>query len=90
MCRSIKTLRSDTQAPTREETYAAALQFVRKISGYRKPSLANTAVFNAAVEDISAASLKLLHDLKPHNGAAARVRPAMIRPHQERQPERRE
>lgn len=82
MCRSIKTLRSESSAPSEEEARAAALQFVRKISGYRKPSQVNTAVFNAAVEDISAASLKLLHALKPHRGVAARGRPAMIPPQQ--------
>jgi len=48
---------------TDEEIEAAALQFVRKISGYRKPSLANEKVFNKAVRDISRSSRKLLDEL---------------------------
>ena len=58
MCRSIKTLRG--QEPTDEEVQAAALQFVRKISGYRVPSRANEAAFTAAVEEIAESSLRLL------------------------------
>ncbi|MCH8940446.1 MAG: DUF2277 domain-containing protein, partial [Chloroflexi bacterium] len=50
MCRSIKTLRRDDASVTAEEVRAAALQFVRKISGYRKPSQANTSAFESAVE----------------------------------------
>ena len=48
MCRSIKTLRAPHARGTDEEVRAAALQFVRKISGYRKPSMANTEAFDAA------------------------------------------
>jgi hypothetical protein len=63
MCRSIKTLRS-TEAPvTDDEVAAAALQFVRKISGYRVPSAANREVFDRAVDDITEASKRLLDDL---------------------------
>ena len=58
MCRSIKTLRG--QEPTEEEVRAAALQFVRKISGYRAPSRANEAAFTAAVEEIAESSFRLL------------------------------
>ena len=58
MCRSIKTLRG--QEPTDEEVQAAALQFVRKISGYRHPSRANTVAFEAAVQEISDSSRRLL------------------------------
>jgi hypothetical protein len=58
MCRSIKTLRG--QEPTHEEIQAAALQFVRKISGYRAPSRANEAAFTAAVQEIAESSLRLL------------------------------
>ena len=63
MCRSIKTLRSMETEATAEDIEAAALQFVRKISGYRKPSKANTVVFDQAVAEISAASRKLLDGL---------------------------
>ncbi len=49
---------------TEEEVRAAALQFVRKVSGYRAPSRANEETFNAAVEEISAASRRLLDSLK--------------------------
>lgn len=64
MCRSIKTLRSAEGMPTEDEIQAAALQFVRKISGYRKPSRANEEVFNRAVEEISAVSGGLLASLR--------------------------
>ena len=61
MCRSIKTLRGTE--PTSEEVRAAALQFVRKVSGYRAPSKANEAVFSAAVDEIEAAAARLLAGL---------------------------
>ena len=64
MCRSIKTLRNQSEPATDEEIRAAALQFVRKISGYRSPSRANEKVFNAAVDEISDASQRLLTSLK--------------------------
>jgi hypothetical protein len=60
MCRSIKTLRRAEEPATEDEIRAAALQFVRKVSGYRKPSRANEAAFEKAVEEISASSEKLL------------------------------
>ncbi|HET7582772.1 MAG TPA: DUF2277 domain-containing protein [Candidatus Limnocylindria bacterium] len=60
MCRSIKTLRTLDVPATDDEVHAAALQFVRKVSGYRKPSPANEAAFNAAVEEIAHASRHLL------------------------------
>jgi hypothetical protein len=63
MCRSIKQLRQPDQPPTVEEIQAAALQFVRKVSGYRKPSRQNEAAFNRAVADIAAATQQLLDDL---------------------------
>ena len=62
MCRSIKTLRGDETAGE-EEVRAAALQFVRKVSGYRKPSRANEEAF-AAVDEISAASQRMLDALQ--------------------------
>ena len=60
MCRSIKTLRSGAIAATPEEIEAAALQFVRKISGYRKPAPKNEDAFNAAVAEITKTSERLL------------------------------
>jgi hypothetical protein len=60
MCRSIKTLRRSDEPATDEEIRAAALQFVRKVSGYRAPSRANTEAFERAVDDISEASRALL------------------------------
>ena len=64
MCRSIKTLRSQDKPASDEEVRAAALQFVRKVSGYRAPSRANEDAFNAAVDDIAEASRRLLSSLK--------------------------
>ena len=64
MCRSIKTLRRPGESATDQEIYEAALQFVRKVSGYRTPSQANQAVFEDAVREISRASRKLLASLK--------------------------
>jgi hypothetical protein len=63
MCRSIKTLRSAEQPATPDEVAAAALQFVRKISGYRVPSAANREAFDRAVTEITTASRRLLDDL---------------------------
>jgi hypothetical protein len=68
MCRSIKTLRGTE--PTPEEVRAAALQFVRKVSGYRAPSQANEAVFTAAVDEIEAAADRLLAGLVPPRGTS--------------------
>ena len=63
MCRSIHTLYNVEPSVTDEEVRAAALQFVRKISGYRKPSQANEAAFEVAVDEIAAASAQLLDEL---------------------------
>ncbi|MCH7811373.1 MAG: DUF2277 domain-containing protein [Chloroflexi bacterium] len=63
MCRSIKTLRRTGDPATDEEIRAAALQFVRKVSGYRTPSRANEKAFDAAVEKVSRASRHLLDSL---------------------------
>jgi hypothetical protein len=65
MCRSIKTLRRAEEPATEDEVRAAALQFVRKVSGYRTPSKANEEVFDAAVQEIAAASERLLASLRP-------------------------
>jgi hypothetical protein len=60
MCRSIKTLRTGPVPASDEEISAAALQYVRKVSGYRKPSAANEEAFEHAVEAVAAASKQLL------------------------------
>jgi hypothetical protein len=64
MCRSIKTLYNVEPAANEQETHDAALQFVRKISGYRKPSQANEAAFAAAVDEIAGISWRLLGQLE--------------------------
>lgn len=64
MCRSIKTLFNFRPPASEAEIRAASLQFVRKISGYHKPSHANEAAFNRAVEDVAAAAHKLLDSLQ--------------------------
>lgn len=63
MCRSIKQLRQPDRSPAADEIQAAALQFVRKVSGYRAPSQANAAAFNQAVAEIATATQKLLDHL---------------------------
>ena len=63
MCRNIKRLRLSDRQPTDHELHDAALQFVRKISGFRAPSKANEAVFNAAVHDVAAAGRVLFQAL---------------------------
>ena len=63
MCRSIKQLRRPDQTPTDEEIEAAALQFVRKVSGYRVPSAANQQAFENAVADIAHTTRFLLDNL---------------------------
>jgi hypothetical protein len=60
MCRSIKVLRRPEEPATPEEISAAALQFVRKVSGYRKPSRANELAFDKAVVEIAGSVEKLL------------------------------
>ena len=62
MCRSIKTLRTEPDV-THEDVEAAALQYVRKISGYRKPSQVNQAAFDAAVAEIADSTDRLLDTL---------------------------
>jgi len=63
MCRNIKTLFNFDPPATEEEIRGAALQFVRKLSGYNKPSQVNEAAFNRAVEEISAVARNLLDSL---------------------------
>jgi hypothetical protein len=64
MCRSIKPLFNFDPPVTPDEVRAASLQFVRKISGFHKPSKANEPAFLAAVEEIAAASARLIHSLE--------------------------
>jgi hypothetical protein len=66
MCRNIKTLFNFEPPVTEEEVRAASLQFVRKISGFSKPSKANEAAFEAAVEDIANVSGRLIRSLETH------------------------
>ena len=63
MCRSIKTLRYPDHPASEQEINEAALQFVRKVSGYRKPSRVHQAAFDAAVLQIALATQGLLNDL---------------------------
>ncbi len=63
MCRNIKQLYNFEPHATNEEVLAAATQFVRKISGFQKPSAANEAAFNKAIQEIAHASHHLLEDL---------------------------
>jgi hypothetical protein len=63
MCRNIRTLYNYDPPVSEEEIHAAALQFVRKISGFNRPSKANEAAFSAAVDDITCISSRLLSSL---------------------------
>jgi hypothetical protein len=84
MCRNIKTLFNFDPPVTEEEIRAASLQFVRKLSGFNKPSKANETAFLAAVDEVAAVAGKLLHSLEtnapPRNrqeeAAKARARAA--------------
>jgi hypothetical protein len=60
MCRSIKVLRRPEGPPTEQELHEAALQYVRKVSGYRAPSRRNAEAFDAAVKEVTEASRRLL------------------------------
>jgi hypothetical protein len=66
MCRNIRTLFNFDPPVTEEEVRAASLQFVRKITGFNKPSRANEAAFQSAVEEIAAISGKLIRSLETH------------------------
>jgi hypothetical protein len=72
MCRNIKTLFNFEPPATEEEIHASALQFVRKLSGFNRPSQANEAAFERAVIDVSEAARRLLTSL--HTQAPARDR----------------
>ena len=60
MCRSIRTLRTAEPPATTGDAYAAARQYVRKLSGFREPSRANAAAFDAAITEVTAATERLL------------------------------
>ena len=72
MCRNIKTLFNFEPPATEDEIRASALQFVRKLSGFNKPSAANAATFDLAVEEVSEAARKLLASLHTHAPARDR------------------
>jgi hypothetical protein len=82
MCRNIKTLYNFEPPATPEEVHAASLQFVRKISGFGKPSKANEGAFLAAVDEVAGSAMRLLHALetnappknREHEAARAKVR----------------
>jgi len=73
MCRSIQQLRGAYPPATEAETHDAALQYVRKISGYRVPSKMNQAAFDAAVDDIAAVTRRLLEGLVVVDGSRPAV-----------------
>jgi hypothetical protein len=73
MCRSIKQLRNSSQPASEDEIQAAALQYIRKISGYRRPSRRNQAAFDQAIMDVAAATLKLLQTLEANQLATPPV-----------------
>ncbi len=79
MCRSIKTLRTLDQPAGPDDVRAAALQYVRKVSGYRTPSPANEVAFSAAVDEIAAASERLLAAVTATHPARHRHEPAAAR-----------
>jgi hypothetical protein len=73
MCRNIKTLFNFEPPATDEEVHASALQFVRKLSGFNKPSQANAAAFERAVEEVSVAAHRLLASLETQAPARDRA-----------------
>ena len=86
MCRNIKTLANFEPPATGDEIRASALQFVRKLSGMNKPSRANEAAFNSAVEEVTAAAERLIASIT--TSAAPRNREEEARKAQERSRER--
>jgi hypothetical protein len=77
MCRNIKILFNFEPPVTATETHAASLQFVRKISGFHKPSKANEAAFIAAVDEITAISTRLLRSLETNAAPKSREEEAV-------------
>jgi len=82
MCRNIKVLANFEPPATDDEIRASALQFVRKLSGTSKPSKANEAAFNLAVDEVTASARKLIQSLETH--AAPRNREVEMRKAKER------
>ena len=76
MCRSIKPLRMPDRGATEQEIAEAALQYVRKVSGFRKPSQANQAAFETAVREVAAATDKMLKTLSVRSTQPDRSMPA--------------
>lgn len=64
MCRSIKPLRNMDHPVTEQEIYEAALQYVRKVSGYRKPSKVNEEAFNQAIDEVAEATRRILKSIE--------------------------
>jgi hypothetical protein len=82
MCRSIRTLANFEPPATDAEIRAAAVQFVRKLSGATRPSHANELVFERAVDEVTVAASRLIHDLKssgPHRNREVEARKAQER-----------
>jgi hypothetical protein len=73
MCRNIKRLRHTDHAPRDEELHDAALQFIRKISGFHTPSKSNEAAFNQAVADVAAVSRALFRSLRVRGKVEAAI-----------------
>lgn len=73
MCRNIKTLYNFEPPVTEEEIRTAALQFVRKVSGFNKPSKANEAAFLAAIDEIAAVTQNLLNSLETNAPPKSRI-----------------
>jgi hypothetical protein len=82
MCRNIKTLANFEPPATDDEIRASALQFVRKLSGSTKPSRANEAAFNLAVDEVTEAARRLVHSL--HTNAPPRIREVELEKARER------
>lgn len=80
MCRSIKVLRRPGELATEDELRSAALQFVRKISGFHKPSRANEAAFERAVFEISKSSKQLLEEIGANGVPRPQDKPLPISP----------
>jgi len=86
MCRNLKTLANSAPPATHDEIRASALQFVRKLSGTSKPSRANEAAFNVAVEEVTDSARRLIHSL--HTSAPPRNRDEQMRKARERSRQR--
>ncbi len=74
MCRSIKPLRLPDREATDEDIAEAALQYVRKVSGYRQPSRLNQQAFDAAVDEVAAATRRMLDSLQSSQRPAEKAR----------------